>query len=520
MSTANVNANQPEAVAADAGEITLMEQVAEWFREEGAWWLGSLVFHMLLLCVLAMITVKMAPEVFGGAPSLDAVEEQPLEEEKKEEKIDPEKPFDVAETPEEPTELSTETLTLEAPGQIEQTEKYYDDNPVFSEAGGGSSKGNPNLPEIGGTGGFNVMGTNPGGPALKGGGGVGRGTGTGEYMGIGGDGTGFGGRGTGYRKAMVGRFGGTKQSERAVAGALNWLARHQNRDGSWSQDGFRARCADQSCTGPGGAKQDVGTTALGLLPFLAAGQTHKSKGPYQAHIAAAVNWLIRQQKTDGDLRGPHGTMYSHGLAAIALCEAYGMTKGYGMAGDPIVGRAAQGAINFIQAAQHGEGGWRYNPRDAGDTSVVGWQVMALKSGQMAGLAVNPACLEGAKKFLDSVASGYHKEQFAYMPKGNPTECMTAVGLLCSQYLGAKRNDPQIVDGGNYLVNHLPDPEKHRNVYYWYYATQVMHNLTGPQWDTWNRHTRKTLISTQEKEGCASGSWSPDSPSSLYSGRCR
>jgi len=307
------------------------------------------------------------------------------------------------------------------------------------------------------------------------------------------------------RNAMLRRGGGNTQTEQSVESALDWLARHQNRDGSWTQEGYRTRCADQSCTGAGGAKQDVGTTALGLLPFLAAGQTHKSKGPYQARIAAAVNWLIQQQKTDGDLRGHNGTMYSHGLATMAVCEAYGLS------GDKKIAAAAQRGINFIQAAQHNEGGWRYNPRDAGDTSVVGWQVMALKSGQMAGLSVNPACLEGAKKFLDSVASGYHKEQFSYQPKGGATECMTAVGLLCSQYLGAKRNDPQIVDGGNYLVNHLPDADKNRNVYYWYYATQVMHNLTGPQWATWNRQQRKTLINSQAKGGCAAGSWDPAVP---------
>ena len=31
-----------------------------------------------------------------------------------------------------------------------------------------------------------------------------------------------------------------------------------------------------------------------------------------------------------------------------------------------------------------------------------------------------------------------------------------------------------------------------NVYYWYYATQVMHNYAGYEWDTWNRAMRKLL----------------------------
>ena len=50
-----------------------------------------------------------------------------------------------------------------------------------------------------------------------------------------------------------------------------------------------------------------------------------------------------------------------------------------------------------------------------------------------------------------------------------------------------------------------------NLYYWYYATQVMHNQPGPDWDTWNRKMRRLLIDTQSKDGCAAGSWDPDAP---------
>jgi len=301
------------------------------------------------------------------------------------------------------------------------------------------------------------------------------------------------------------RLSATRESERAIAAALKWLARHQNADGSWTQEGYRARCTDQTCTGPGAAKQDVGTSALGLLPFLAAGQTHKSKGPYQSHMDKGVAWLLKQQKADGDLRGG-GSMYSHGLAAMVLCEAYGMTK------DEAVGAAAQKAVDFIQTAQNKEtGGWRYNPGDAGDTSVVGWQLSALKSAQLAGLKVAPECLDGARKFLKTVAAGEHGEQFKYLPTGpQPTPCMTAVGLLCSQHLGAKRDAPQMTAGAQYLTEHAPDAQS-RNCYYWHYATQAMHNLPGPTWDNWNRKMRRILVESQVREGCAAGRWDPAKP---------
>jgi hypothetical protein len=206
-------------------------------------------------------------------------------------------------------------------------------------------------------------------------------------------------------------------------------------------------------------------------------------------------------------------MYCHGLAAITLCEAYALT------GDKALGERAQAAINFIEKAQGTDGGWRYKPRAPyGDTSVVGWQVMAMKSGLMGGLSVTPKSFENAKRFLDSVSNakegeGYLKGgRFRYAKEENRdfTPVMSSVGLLCNQYLGAKRTDLGMQDGMKYLMNAQPDLNG-RNTYYWYYATQVMHNLPGPEWDQWNRKMRRILIDTQNKDGCSAGSWDPNKP---------
>src|SRR5262245_1274699 len=122
-------------------------------------------------------------------------------------------------------------------------------------------------------------------------------------------------------------------------------------------------------------------------------------------------------------------MYGHGLATIALCEAYGLTA------DPNLKRSAQSAINFIVQAQDPvSGGWRDRPREGGATSVFGWQVMALKAGQMAGLSVPRITLRGAEKWLDSVQEADGKGGHGYTSR-EPTPTMTAVGLLCREYLG-------------------------------------------------------------------------------------
>jgi hypothetical protein len=219
--------------------------------------------------------------------------------------------------------------------------------------------------------------------------------------------------------------------------------------------------------------------------------------------------LVGHQKEDGDLRDG-GNMYSHGLAAITLCEACGLSK------DSRVRLAAQAAIHFIERAQYDSGGWHYtaNPQPDeppfGDTSVVGWQVMALKSAQMAGLDVSESAIAGSNKWLKATSHGKSGGLFSYQPGAPASPSMTSVGLLCSQYLGAKRDGASIQEGMAYLLNNLANPER-RNCYYWYYATQVMHNLPGPEWDTWNRQMKRVLLDSQAKEGCAAGSWDPAKP---------
>jgi hypothetical protein len=471
---------------------TAGRRVWDYFLDNAPWWGTSLVAHLALILIMGLVlgTVQVA-RTFNNAPAFETKVEEPPSQ------IDP---FQVGEAPLEPTVLDTESLLMNEPPAV--TEQINDDSPVFEEAGGGTQSAS--VMPGGGLGGFDFDATGDG-PAVRGLGGVGGGEGTSDTGGSGGAGSGFGGRGSGMRKAMTGRFGGTRQTERAVAAALNWLARHQNRDGSWSLGQYNKQCKDRTCTEPGSAQADAAATAMGLLPFLAAGQTQKSKGPYKQNIASGLYWLVQHQKPDGNLSDGAHTMYSHGLATITLCEAYALTH------DEHLGEAAQRAVRFIEHAQHPRtGGWRYAPGDEGDTSVVGWQVMALKSAQMAGLSVQPLTLTGAKNFLKTCASGNYGGLFSYTPGTGPTPTLTAVGLLCNQYLGVGRDDKLMTEGVDLLMHNLPVIESH-NVYHWYYATQVMHNLPGPQWDTWNRQMRRLLIEHQAKEGCAAGSWDPAHP---------
>jgi hypothetical protein len=458
-----------------------------WFWEHGAWHLLSGLGHAILVVCLAMIPYAISKRDRG--PQFDSAVDTTVDVGL----------YNIGDAPLDPTELSTETLTIEPPA-VEAM--YIDASPEFQEQGGGIQADGPTL---GGAGGPNLKALGEG-PKLAGLGGMGGSNENGEHAGLGGAGAGFAGRGSGHREAMLGAYGGTKASERAVAAALNWLARHQSTNGSWSLGNFQQRCKGSQCTGHAQITADTAATALGVLPFLAAGQTQSSEGPYRAHIGNAIKFLIKNQRSDGLLASAsEQPMYSQGLATIALCEDYGLTK------DSAVGSAAQAAIKYIERAQNKTtGGWRYQPGDEGDTSVVGWQVMALKSAQMAGLAVDSNSFEGARRFLGTVKKSARGGLFAYEVFQEPTPTMSAVGLLCNQYLGARGNDPSMDEGKAYLLGNSPNMQL-RNIYYWYYATQVMHNLLGPEWDRWNRQMRRVLIESQTKQGCASGSWDPVAP---------
>jgi hypothetical protein len=316
----------------------------------------------------------------------------------------------------------------------------------------------------------------------------------------------------------------TRPSERAVAAGLNWLARHQSLSGQWSLD-HRSRCkAGAACSGAGLFKSDAAATGLAILPFLAAGETHRGGGKYEKHVSDGLIWLMKQQQSSGDLSGPKGPkpdpkpMYAHSICAIALCEAYGMTKDDQKTRDEKLGSAARKAVNFIERAQNeSTGGWRYTPGETGDTSVFGWQIMALKAAQLAGIEVDSVVFDRAQIWLNSVAKGERLGLYSYQPYREVTPTMTAVGMLSRQYLGISPKDPSILEGKAYLLQNLPDDTIARNSYYWYYAALSLHNFDDEDWLNWNRRMRRILIESQAKEGCATGSWDPLKPSTDYYG---
>ena len=324
---------------------------------------------------------------------------------------------------------------------------------------------------------------------------------------------GLAGRSGATKSQLLRAGGGNEESERAVARGLAWLAAQQKPNGSWVYDG--------SSSG-----DTIASTGMGLLPFLAAGETHKSGKKYQQTVDRGLKYLISQLRSDGGFNGSGG-MYSHGIATIALNEAYGMTKDRNM-----LLRPAQSATNFIVTKQGADGSWGYSPGTTGDTSIVGWQIQALKAAILTkDIVVPDACITRAIQFLDKVSSGSRRAVYGYAgPNGAPATSLTAVGLLCRYYISKwGPGNAGLAEGVEGLGKRPPTKAPAKpDIYYYYYATQVVHFADGPEWKDWNEGANKNgkreggmrdwLIGIQEKkEGPNYGSWESDG--AIIGGSC-
>jgi hypothetical protein len=297
------------------------------------------------------------------------------------------------------------------------------------------------------------------------------------------------------RSSLLAAYGGTQLTQEAVKHALEWLTRNQRRDGSWSLQG--------PYKGGGLNENRVAATAMALIAFQGDGHTHE-QGEHREPVRNGWRFLLKLQNKDGSFTregADQERAYSQGLAMIALCEIYGMTK------SAVFREPAQRAVDYTVSIQAAEGGWRYQPRIDSDTSVTGWYVMGLQSALMAGLDVPDATLRRVSEYLDTVAvegGSFYK----YLPATQGYRpAVTAEALLCREYLGWKQDDPRLVRGAKYLLDNPIDWEK-RDVYYWYYATQVLRHLGGDHWTQWNNIMRRVIPAHQVQSGEEAGSWDP------------
>ena len=313
---------------------------------------------------------------------------------------------------------------------------------------------------------------------------------------------------------MVAKMGGSAASEKAVQQGLKWVETHQLPDGGWSFDHTGGECKG-SCSQPGSLKENCRNAATGMaiLAMLGAGNT-PFEGDFQDSVLKGVQFLLAHSSAAPaglDLRGQHAGntgMYCQAIAATALCETLAMLQhevkdNRGEEDQRSSNRkrlslirqlepAALAGVNFIANAQNQDNGsWGYNPGASGDTSILGWQVMALKSAVHAKIPVNPKTVLGANLFLNQVQA--ENGMYGYSSVENPAPSTTAIGLVCRMLSGMSREEPRLKLGVQTLSALGPNAG---NMYYNYYATQVMLHYGGDEWTKWNSVMRDHLVSTR------------------------
>lgn len=292
-------------------------------------------------------------------------------------------------------------------------------------------------------------------------------------------------------------LGGNLETEQAVRRALDWFTRNQRPEGYWEE-----------------TKSPIAHTGLALLCYMAYGAKHNVEGPYQEPLARGLDWLLQQVKEDGNMMDG-GQMYAQCIGTIAICEALGLAK------DKKLEAAARRAMEFIIQAQNPDtGGWRYFPyksfSDAGDLSVSGWAVMALRSADMSGLRPPTESFNKGKVFLDALSAGNDTGLYGYRTP-SPTPAMTAEGMFCQQVFGRKATLDRMKESASFLVTHSPRPEQ-KNYYYWYYGTLAMNLNGGQSWTDWNDRMRPLLLSKQAQQGDNAGSWEAEGHRAKVEGR--
>lgn len=285
-----------------------------------------------------------------------------------------------------------------------------------------------------------------------------------------------------------------KSADAAINAGLSFLAKHQNKNGSF---------------GEGANAENVGVVSLAGLAFLSQGSL-PGKGKHGSQLIKVLEYLMSHTQENGFINNStaqtHGPMYGHGFATLFLAEAYGA---YPEA--ELRNRLAK-AARLIVDTQNPDGGWRYQPqRSDADISVTICQVMALRAAKNAGIYVPNSTIDRCVTYIRK--SQNEDGGFRYLIKpGSSAFPRTAAGVVALFSAGIY-DGVEVTKGLNYLKKNRPkiDVGLQETHYFYghYYAVQAMWHAGGENWKQWYPSIRDELLALQDKR---TGKWNdPVSP---------
>jgi hypothetical protein len=278
---------------------------------------------------------------------------------------------------------------------------------------------------------------------------------------------------------------------------LDWLAKHQSADGSFSEAGG----------------DNTAIASLAGLAFLADGNMPGAggaagEGRYGANVDKVLDFTLKNCQESGlvSANGYGSPMYGHGFATLFLAESYGMSQ------RPDVKEKLQNAIRLLVQTQNREGGWRYQPAPVdADLSVTICEIMALRAARNAGIKIPKITIDRA---IDYVKKSQEPDGgFCYtLGSRASTLPLTAAGTVCLYYAGIYEGD-EINKGVKYLMtNGIPGKSSNLQNYHYfygnYYETQAMFMSGGEAWRTYWPAIRKELLAKQTSDGSWTGESGP------------
>lgn len=284
-----------------------------------------------------------------------------------------------------------------------------------------------------------------------------------------------------------------REVEAAVDHGLAWLARTQQSDGTWGG------------IGTGGAT--AAATGLAVMAFMGRGHV-PGQGPYGENINRGIDAIIsiQESRRDGVIaeRTQGQVMYDHGICTVALCEAYGMLDDNRQAkARTAIGKAIRVILNAqnIKKNFNDQGGWRYTPdMQSSDTSVTGWQLMALRGAKNVGAFLPQQAIDDGIAYIKRRAA--FGGGFCYEGNNGPNAALTGTGILALSLMG-QPDAPEVKAGGDFL---LRTPVGNGGHYYYavYYCSQAAWQLGGQYWSTLSREIFSDLLARQRGDGSWSG----------------
>lgn len=192
-----------------------------------------------------------------------------------------------------------------------------------------------------------------------------------------------------------------------VDSAIDWLASHQEPDGSWAPKVVGGKEAFRPAL-----------TALGMMAIGRHAQERRSDA-----IKNAVNALRSMQQSDGSFNSDKQTqLYNHAFATYALIE-HAKNNGAGL--DEIIAEA----IAFSVANQNPYGAWDYQKDGFGNAALTLWQVSLLIEANKLGWRDNDGALRRAVAWLKRESA---KGVFDYRQTLDRQHASASGGIILTQ----------------------------------------------------------------------------------------